>query len=72
VTEHMIDVVPGLVRRQNVDGRCVYDKAACCSTIATTSASNLRVCGGSSSSVRPSTSCASRLASATSSSVAST
>jgi transposase-like protein len=28
VTEHMIDIVPGLVRRQNVDGRCVYDKAA--------------------------------------------
>jgi transposase-like protein len=24
----MIDVVPGLVRRQKVDGRCVYDKAA--------------------------------------------
>jgi transposase-like protein len=28
VTEHMVDIVPGLVRRQNVDGRCVYDKAA--------------------------------------------
>jgi transposase len=28
VTEQLINVVPGLVRRQKVDGRCVYDKAA--------------------------------------------
>jgi transposase len=28
VTEQLIDVVPGLVRRQKADGRCVYDKAA--------------------------------------------
>jgi hypothetical protein len=28
MTEHVIDVVPGLVRRHKADGRSVYDKAA--------------------------------------------
>jgi hypothetical protein len=28
MTEHVIDVVPGLVRKHKADGRSVYDKAA--------------------------------------------